>query len=54
MKSNSMVIEAAAGCENPRFTKTARVAALGIVDAKPTYIQPSAVADMFTTCCSGF
>lgn len=45
MKSNSMVTEAAAGCENLRFTKMARVATPGIIDAETTHLQPLTVAD---------
>lgn len=37
--------EAASGCENLRFSKTVRAAALGTAGAEDTYLQPSAVAD---------
>lgn len=45
MESNSMVTETVAGCENMKFTKTARATALGIIDAKTTHLQPPTLAD---------
>lgn len=54
MESNSMVTETVAGCENMKFTKTARATALGIIDAKTTHLQPPHLLTKFTAGWAGF